>query len=95
MVTPTVEDLANRYCRLKSTAPGIEIVGAKRDIDAAFTRCRIRPDCEVLFGTEFTMPREPAGSVVFFYLVLPFGFTCSPCIFGRLIQGVQRFHQLH
>ena len=77
VVTPTVGDLARRYCHIKTTAPGIEMAGAKRDTDAAFARCRVHPDCAAIFGTEFTHT-DPTNSLVFFYLVLPFGFTGSP-----------------
>ena len=93
--TPMLEDLARKYCRLKTSAPGIKVVGTKRDIDAAFTRCRLHPDSCTLFGTEFEVDKDRGDSVVFFYLVLPFGFTGSPGIFGRLMQAVQSFHRLH
>ena len=35
------------------------------------------------------------NSIVFFYLVLPFGFAGSPGIFVRVMEGVQYFHQMH
>ena len=69
------------------------IRGTKRDIDAAFTRCRLHPDSAVMFGTEFQLSGDTMDVVIFFYLVLPFGFTGSPGIFGRLMQGVQTYHR--
>ena len=94
VTTPTVEDLARKYCFLRAANPGIRILGTKRDIDAAFTRCRFHPDCAVLFGAEFSHS-DPTNSLVFFYLVLPFGFTGSPGIFCRIMCAVQHFHKLH
>ena len=93
--TPMADDLAKRYCYLKANAHGVEIIGTKRDIGAAFTRVRVRPDCATLFGTEFAHRGDPMNNVVFFYLVLPFGFAGSPGIFGRVMEGVQVFHQTH
>ena len=75
--------------------PSIPIYGAKRDIDAAFTRCRLRPDGAVMFGTEFELGPKRCENVYLFYLVLPFGFTGSPGIFGRVMEAVQWYHQLH
>ena len=95
VLTPTLDDLARRYCHLRTSAPGLEIVGTKRDIDAAFTRVRLHPDAAVLFGAEFRLNADNGENLIFFYLVLPFGFTGSPGIFGRLMQAVQFFHRCH
>ena len=74
-LTPSVHDIARRYCHLETSAPRIEIVGTKRDIDAACTRCRLRPDPAVLFGAEFPLGSDTGGDIILFYMVLPFGFT--------------------
>ena len=91
--TPLVKDLAQWYVELQSNFPGIPIDGTKRDIDAAFARCRLRPDASLMFATEFAI--KVGGiekGVVFFYMVLPFGFSGSPGIFGRVTQGVRWLH---
>ena len=93
--TPSLGDLARRFCYLKTSAPGLEIVDTKRDIDAAFTRCRLHPDAAVLFGTEFMLNTASGENLIFFYLVPPFGFTGSPGVFGRLMQAAQYFHRCH
>ena len=46
-----------------------------------------------MFGTEFQLSSDAADVVIFLYLVLRFGFTGSPGIFGRLMQGVQFSHR--
>ena len=94
LVAPTLEDLARRYCSLGSSAPGIWAVGTKRDIESASTRCRLRPGSSVMFGTEFSLCVSNGDNILFFYLDLPFGFTGSPGIFGRLTQAAQWFHRL-
>ena len=76
-VTPPMEDLAMRYCYLETSAPGAEIVGAKMDIDAACTMCRLHPDSSALLGADFELSSAPCDNLVFFYLVLPFGFARS------------------
>ena len=60
----------------------MRIVGTKRDVDSAFTRCRLHPDGADLFGTEFELGNDVGDTVAFSYLVLPVGFTASPGIFG-------------
>ena len=93
MITPSIDNLAIRFRRLRAGLPGIPILGAKRDIDAAFARCRLHPDSSVMFGAEFQLSSDPADVVIFFYLVPPFGFSGSSGIFGRLVQGVQFPHR--
>ena len=53
----------------------------------------MHPDAAVLFGTEFPIDQWRDQSFVLFYLVLPFGFTGPPDIFGRIMQGVQNSHR--
>ena len=91
--TPLIGDLAVRFCKLRASFPGLEIRGTKRDIYSAFTRIRVRPDGEVLFGTEFAAHSTTEDSIVFFYLVLPFGFCGPPGIFGRVMGAVQFYHR--
>ena len=93
--TPTIHTLSAKYCQLRVSHPGVPIHGTKLDIDAAFTRCRLRPDAAALFGTEFELGPALADNVICFYLVLHFGFTGSPGIFGSGMQGAQRYHRLH
>ena len=38
LITPKLDDLARRYCHLKSSSQCIDIIGTKRDIDAACAR---------------------------------------------------------
>ena len=92
METPTMQGLAAWYVRIKTNFPGIPAVGTKRDIDSDFTRCRIRPDAESMFPTEF-LAEEGAIDVgfIFIYMVPRFGFTGSPVIFGRVTQGENGF----
>ena len=90
METPMIKDLATWYVKTKTNYPQIPLIGTKRDIDAAFTRCRIHPDDAALFSTEFSVRAHGEDvCVIFFYMVLPFGFTGSPGIFGRMTQGVK------
>ena len=91
--TPLVGDLTTRYCKLRASFPGLEVRGTKRDVDSAFTRIRVRQDGAVLFGTEPTSPTITGDSIVFFYLVLPFGFCGSPGIFGMVMEAVQLYHR--
>ena len=93
METPTTQDLAAWYVRIKTNFPGTPAVGTKRDIDSAFARCRIRPDAASMFSIEF-LAKGGAGDVgvIFFYMVTPFGFAGSPGIFGRVMQGVKWLH---
>ena len=63
-----------------------------RDIDAARTRCRIRPDSSAMFATEFMLEPSDSDHIIFMYLVLPFEFTGSPWIFGRIMKAVGWFH---
>ena len=69
------------------------VVGAKRDIDSAFARCRLHPDGAAMFGTEFELSKDMGDAISCFYLVLPFGFTGPTGIFGRIMQAVQVYHQ--
>ena len=69
------------------------MIGTKRDIYSAFTRVRVRPDASRMFATEFKLGQLGEGNIIFFYLVLPFGFAASPGIFGRVMKGVGWFHQ--
>ena len=91
--TPTIGDLVIKYCKLRKSFPGIPILGTKRDIDAAFTRCRLRPDSVGMFWTEFDADNNRDAALVFFHLVLPFGFSGSPGFFGRVIDAVQVYHR--
>ena len=93
LITPSINDLAIRFCRVRTAFPGVPVHGAKRDIDAAFTRCRLHPDAARMFGTEFDIDGDRTDALVFFYLVLPFGFAGSPVIFGRVMDAVQYYHQ--
>ena len=91
--TPLVKDLAMWYVKLQTNYPGLPLVGTKRDEDSAFTRCRLRPDASSMFSTEFTIKiGEVETGVIFFYMVLPFGFSGPPGIFGRVMQGVKWLH---
>ena len=84
--TPTVRDLATWYMESRADFPGIPIVGAKRDIGPAFNRRRIHHDAESTYSTEFsanTIGGE--AGIILFYMVLPFGFTCRPVIFCRVM----------
>ena len=93
METPMVKGLAEWYVQTKTNFHGIPIVGTKRDVDSAFTRCRIRPDAASLFSTEFSAKDDGVETrVIFFYTVLPFGFTGPPGISGRVMQGVKWMH---
>ena len=93
METPMIKDLATWYVKTKTNYPQIPLIGTKRDIDAAFTRCRIHPDDAALFSTEFSVRAHGEDvCVIFFYMVLPFGFTGSPGIFGRMMQVVKWPH---
>ena len=88
-----IKDLASWYMRTKTNSPETPLLGTKRDIDAAFTRCRIHPDAATLFSTEFPVcAHGEETNVIFFYMVLAFGFTGSPGIFGRVTQGVKWLH---
>ena len=96
METPMIKDLATWYVKTKTNYPQIPLIGTKRDIDAAFTRCRIHPDDAALFSTEFSVRAHGEDvCVIFFYMVLPFGFTGSPGIFGRMMQGVKWLRSVH
>ena len=46
-----------------------------------------------MFGTEFNVNKNCNSTMVFFYLVLPFGFSGSPGVFGRIMDAVQAYHQ--
>ena len=47
-----------------------------------------------MYATEFTIWHEDVGDIIFMYLVLPFGFTGSPDILGRIMGEVGRYrHQ--
>ena len=72
---------------MKTSYPNLPIVGTKRGIGEAFTRCHLRPDSAVLFGAEFELVGAREDNAVFFYLVLPFGFAGSPGVFGRLTKA--------
>lgn len=66
LVTPPISDIAKKYSILKAGCPDIPIQGAKRDIDSAFTRCRLHPDAAVLFGTEFELGDIDVDNIIFF-----------------------------
>ena len=93
--TPDIQELAIWVTQIKAEFPGIEVVGTKRDIDAAFTRVRVHPDAARMFATEFALGPREEDNIIFMYLVLPFGFTGSPGIFGRVMKGVGWWHQKH
>ena len=93
--TPSIHDLAVRAAQIRGEFPGIDIIGTKRDIDAAFTRVRLRPDSCRMFSTEFSLGIADDENLIFYYLVLPFGFTGSTGIFGRVMKAVERFHHQH
>ena len=44
-----IKDLATWYVETKTNYPQTPLIGTKRDIDAAFARCRIHPDADALF----------------------------------------------
>ena len=90
--TPSIHDLAVWVAQIKGEFPGMEVVGTKRDIDSAFTRIRLHPDSVRMFPTEFSLGPVISDNFIFFYLVLPFGFTGSPVIFGRVMKAVEWFH---
>ena len=93
--TPLVRGLARWYVRTQTLFPGIPIEGGKRDVDSAFTRCRLHPDASSMFSTEFIVEiGNGETGIIFFYMVLPFGFSGSPGIFGRVMQGVKWLHSL-
>ena len=46
-----------------------------------------------MFGTEFDVRGDKNSTLVFFYLVLPFGFSGPPGIFGRIMDAVQEYHR--
>ena len=73
--TPAISDLASRFCRLRTSFPGLPSLGTERHIDAAFTRCLLRPDGAVMFGTEFGLAGDRDVSIVFFKSVAHFGFS--------------------
>lgn len=79
---------------MRAAYPYIPILGTKRDIDAAFTRRRLHPDSVVMFGTEIQLSSDPTDVVILSYIALPYGFTGSPGIFGRLMQGAKLYHRL-
>ena len=87
--TPSIRDLATWAAQIKGEFPGVEVIGTKRDIDSAFTRVRLRRDSVRMFSTEFSLGPSDADNFIFFYLVLPFGFTGSPGIFGRVMKDVE------
>ena len=93
--TPCIQDLAVWTAQLRAEFPGLELVGTKRDIDSAFTRVRLHPDSARMFATEFSLDNHASGNFIFFYLVLPFGFTGSPGVFGRVMKAVEWFHHQH
>ena len=45
--------------------PNVPIVGANRDIEAAFTRFRLHPDDAVMFGAEFELGPPPSDNIMF------------------------------
>ena len=89
---PCIEDLAVWTAQIRAEFPGIELVGAKRDIEAAFTRIRLHPGAAAMLDTEFILGDADAENFLFFYLVLPFGFAGSPGVFGRAVKAVGWFH---
>ena len=91
--TPDIQELAVWVAQIKAEFPGIDVVGAKRDIDAAFTRVRVHPDSARMFATEFCLGPRKEDNLIFMYIVSPFGFTGSPGIFGRVTMGVGWLHQ--
>ena len=68
-------------------------MGTKRDIDAAFTRFRLRPDIAAMCGTEFELSHDRGDAIVFPSHAFPFGFTGSLWIFGRIVEDVQFYRQ--
>ena len=63
--TPTTGDLETKYCKLRTSFPGMPILGAERDIDASFTRCRPRPGSVVMFGTVVDVDNNRDATLVF------------------------------
>ena len=91
--TPAVGDSAIKYCKFRTSFPGIPVLGTKRDIDAAFTLFRLHPDSVAMFGTEFDDGDNRDAALVFFYLVQPFGFAGSPGMFGRVMDAFQVYRR--
>ena len=91
--TPSIVDLSARYCSLRTSFPGIPILGTKRDIDSAPTRVRLHPDGATMFGSDFDVDKDRKSTMAFFYLVFPSGFSGSPGIFGRIMDAVQTYHR--
>ena len=54
---------------------------------------RILPDNAAIFATEVTAAPSDADNIIFMYLVLPFGFTGSRDIFGRVMKSAGRYRQ--
>ena len=46
-------------------------------------------DSSLLFGAEFGIGHSVKDEALFFYLVLPFGFSGSHGVFGRMMQGAK------
>ena len=61
-------------------------MATKRDIEAGFARCWVRPDSCVPCGTEFVgYNKDDSAALV--YLVLPFGFAGAPGILAASRMG--------
>ena len=73
--------IAERAVSVKRKWPNLSDRCAKRDIDSAPKRIRVHPDMSLILCTEFSgkfADMEPGETVIFLYLVIPFGWLDSP-----------------
>ena len=92
-----MEKIAERLVALEMRWPGLRTLCNKRDIDSAFKRIRVHPDASEILRTEFRAELfgidDPDATLIFLYLVLPFGWRASPGYFSRLGEGISTSHR--
>lgn len=95
VVFPTHQQVQRRMLALKLKWPGIRIEIAKVDVDAAFKRIWMNAEEAGMFVSE--MPGEsfgvPGCDILTLFLVLVFGWTCSPSAYMCWAEGIAMHHQ--
>lgn len=91
--TPAIGGSAVRFCQIRTSSPCIPFIGAKTNIEVAVARCRLRPESDFMFGTEFDLDCNRGDTISFFYIALPLGFSGPSGISGRIMDAVQICHR--
>ena len=94
--------LAERAVSVKRKWSGLLSRCTKRDIDSAFKRIRVHTDMSLILCAEFRErfftaartgeEKETEESIIFLYLVLPFGWRASPGYFSLVGNAITRAH---